>query len=89
VTVCAAELAARLGGAAALARSGAFDEVTELPGGQVFLRATPVIQDYQGEILLRVFQTLAPVLLTGRPHPMSPATDSGRLVRDADAADYQ
>jgi hypothetical protein len=89
VTVCATELAARLGGAAALARSGAFDEVTELPDGQVFLRATPVIQDYQGEILLRVFQTLAPVLLTGRPHPMSPATDSGRLVKDADAADYQ
>ncbi len=52
--------------------SGAFDEVTELPGGQVFLRATPVIQDYQGEILGRVFQTLAPVLLTGRPYPMSP-----------------
>jgi hypothetical protein len=89
VTVCAAELAARLGGAAALARSGAFDEVAELPGGQVFLRATPVIQDYQGEILMRVFQTLAPVLLTGRPHPMSPVTESGRLVKEADAADYQ
>jgi hypothetical protein len=89
VTVCAAELAARLGGAAALTRSAAFDEVTELPGGQVFLRATPVIQDYRGERLLRVFETLAPVLLTGRPNPMSPATESGRLVKDADAADYR
>jgi hypothetical protein len=88
VTVCAAELAARLGGAAALARSGAFDEVTELPDAQVFLRATPVIQDYQGEALMRVFETLAPVLLTGRPHPMSPFLDLGRLV-NADAADYQ
>jgi hypothetical protein len=89
VTVCAAELAARLGGAAALAQSGAFDEVTELPGGQVFLRATPVIQDYQGETLMRVFQTLAPVLLTGRPNPVSSVTDSARLVKDADAADHQ
>jgi hypothetical protein len=89
VTVCAAELSARLGGPAALGRSGAFDEVTELAGGQVFLRATPFIQDYLGEILARVFETLAPVLLTGRPNPMSPVTESGRLVKDADAADYQ
>jgi hypothetical protein len=89
VTVCAAEIAARLGGAAALAASGAFDEVTELPGGQVFLRATPLIQDYEGAALLHVFETLAPVLLPGRPHPMSPATELGRLIKDADAADYR
>jgi hypothetical protein len=53
VTICAAELAVRLGGAGALAASGAFDEVTELPGGQVFLRATPTLDEYQGEVVRR------------------------------------
>lgn len=89
VTVCAAALVRRLGGARGLKDSGAFDEVTELPGGQVFLRATPVIQDYTGEAVRRVFLALAPVLLTGRPDPMSGATRRGRLVPDADAADYR
>jgi hypothetical protein len=86
VTVCAPELGARLGGAGALADSGAFAEVAELPGGQVFLRATPFIEDYQGEAVRRVFQTLAPVLLTGRSRRPS---GGGRLVEDADAADYR
>jgi hypothetical protein len=89
VTVCAPELAARLGGPAALEKSGAFAEVTGLPGGQVFLRATRNLEDYQGEALRRVFDTLAPVLLAGRPRPMSSATARGRLVRDLDAADVQ
>ena len=86
VTVCAPELAARLGGAAALAASGAFAEVAELPGGQVFLRATPFIEDYQGDAVRRVFETLAPVLLAGRSRRPS---RGGRLVADADAADYR
>jgi hypothetical protein len=89
VTVCAPELAARLGGAAALAASGAFAEVTELPHGQVFLRATPAIEDYHGAAVRRVFEVLAPVLLTGRPHPMMPIMSRARLVPDADAADYR
>jgi hypothetical protein len=89
VTVCAPELAARLGGAAALAASGAFAEVTELPGGQVYLRATPAPEDYQGDAVRRVFEVLAPVLLTGRPDPRSSATALARLVHDADAADYR
>ncbi|MGC1282944.1 MAG: hypothetical protein WA895_08420, partial [Streptosporangiaceae bacterium] len=77
---------ARLGGAAALAASGAFAEVAELPGGQVFLRATPFIEDYQGDAVRRVFETLAPVLLAGRSRRPS---RGGRLVEDADAADYR
>ncbi len=89
VTVCAPELAARLGGAAALTASGAFAEVAPLPGGQVYLRATPALEDYEGDALRRVFRVLAPILLTGRPHPMSSATTRGRLIRDADAADYR
>ncbi len=89
VTICAAELAVRLGGAGALAASGAFDEVTELPGGQVFLRATPTLEEYQGEAVRRVFQVLAPVLLPGRPSPDLLSGLRARLVMDADAADYQ
>jgi hypothetical protein len=89
VTICAPELAARLGGAGALAASGAFDEVTELPGGQVFLRATPILEDYHGEAVRRVFEVLAPVLLRGRPNPDLLADMPARLVMDADAADYQ
>jgi hypothetical protein len=89
VTICAPELAARLGGAAVLAASGAFDEVTELPGGQVFLRATPALEEYHGEAVRRVFDVLAPVLLPGRPNPDLLAGLRARLVMDADAADYQ
>jgi len=89
VTVCAPDLAARLGGAAALAASGAFAEVTELSQGQVFLRATQDIEDYHGDAVRRVFEVLAPVLLTGRPDPMSPIMPCARLVPDADAADYR
>lgn len=89
VTVCAGELAVALGGASALASSGAFHEVTELPAGQVFLRATPTLAEYEGTALRRVFEALAPVLLTGRPDPMNWATAHGRVVPDLDAADYQ
>lgn len=89
VTICAAELAAALGGAPALAASAAFDEVTELPAGQVFLRATPSLAEYRGTALRHVFEALAPVLLTRRPDPMSWATAHGRVIPDVDAADYR
>jgi hypothetical protein len=89
VTICAPELAARLGGPDALAAFGAFDEVTELPEGQVFLRATPALEEYSGESVRRVFQVLAPVLLPGRPNPDLLAGLRARLVMDAVAADYQ
>jgi hypothetical protein len=89
VTVCAAGIAERLGGVAALTTSGAFDEVTALDGGQVFLRATPSLQEYEGEKLRRVFETLAPVLLPGRPDPRVTNSAKGRLVNDADAADFR
>jgi hypothetical protein len=89
VTVCAAELAARLGGPGVLAATGVFDEVTELPAGQVFLRATPTVQEYEGERVWRVFQTLAPVLLPGRARATADPILGRRLVPDADAADFQ
>jgi hypothetical protein len=89
VTICAAPLASRLGGAAALRATGAFDEVTELPNGQVFLRATPVLEDFAGPAVRRVFEALAPVLLRGRPDPAAVSGTRARLVLDADAGDFQ
>jgi hypothetical protein len=53
------------------------------------VRATPTLAEYQGTALRRVFQALAPVLLTRRPDPMSWATAHGRVVPDVDAADFQ
>jgi hypothetical protein len=88
VTVCAPELAQRLGGARALAASGAFHQVRELPGGQVLLHATPRLEQYQGAAVEQVFRTLAPVLLPGRADPRR-APVGARLVLGADAADHR
>jgi hypothetical protein len=88
VTICAPELAARLGGAAALTASGAFYQVRELPGGQLLLRATPRLEQYQGAAVERVFRALAPVLLPGRVTAAT-APFGARLVADANAADFQ
>ena len=89
VTVCARPLAARLGGAPALRADTVFDEVTELPGGQVFLRATAALEDYEGPAVRRAFEALAPVLLPGRPDAALASGLRARLVLDTDAADYQ
>ncbi len=85
-TIIPAELTRRLGGASALRRSGAFCDVSELPDGSVWLRATPTINEFTGDKIAAVFRTLAPVLHTGRTE-----FDFGyrRLVENADAADYQ
>lgn len=88
VTICAAELAQRLGGVPALLASGAFYQVRELPGGQVLLRATPRLAEYTGDAVARVFGVLAPVLLPGRASVAS-APAGARLVAGADAADFQ
>jgi hypothetical protein len=87
VTIMAAPLAGRLGGVAALTASGAFAEVSALPGGQVFLRATPDLAEYEGPAIRRVFRVLAPVLRPGRPDPEAVAGGRVRLVLDTDAAD--
>lgn len=80
VTIVAAPLARRLGGAGALAASGAFAEVSPLPGGQVLLRATPDLDDYQGPAVRRVLAVLAPVLMPGRPDPEAVSDAPVRLV---------
>jgi hypothetical protein len=86
VTIVAAPLVAKLGGAGALAGSGAFAEISPLPGGRVLLRATATLADYQGPAVRRVFGVLAPVLLPGRPDPEAVAGGPVRLVLDADAS---
>ena len=88
VTICAPELAGRLGGVPALTASGAFYQVRELPGGQLLLRATPRLEQYEGAAVERVFRVLAPVLLPGRAEAAS-APVGARLVAGADAADFQ
>jgi hypothetical protein len=69
VTIVPAGPTARLGGAQALSASGAFFEVSELPDGAVWLRATPTINEFTGERVRAVFEPLAPVMLRGRPRP--------------------
>jgi hypothetical protein len=87
VTVLAGELAGRLGGPEVLRASGAFCEVTPLRDGAVWLRATPAINDYTGERIRKVFEVLAPVLITGTAR--FEHGSSWRLVEGADAADYR
>jgi len=88
VTICAPELAERLGGVPALTASGAFYQVHKLSGGQVLLRATPLLEQYEGASVERVFRVLAPVLLPGwAAKPRAPV--GARLMLGVDAADYQ
>jgi hypothetical protein len=88
VTVVAAELAARLGGVAAMSASGAFCEVEEMPGGALWLRATPAINDFTGDRVRRVFEALAPVLITGTAK-IEHRSEMFRIVEGVDAADYR
>jgi hypothetical protein len=90
VTVVASEPASRLGGADTLAATGAFDYVSRLPDGSLWLRATPTISDFTGERVRRVFEALAPVLITGKTTPSMPIwRGKFRIIEDIDAADYQ
>jgi hypothetical protein len=86
ITIVPAELAARLGGGGALRGSDAFCDVSELPGGTVWLRATPTINEFTGDRIAAAFRTLAPVLLTGQTEF---AFGYRRLIEHANAADYQ
>lgn len=87
VTVVGAELAERLGGADVLAATDAFHEISELPNGALWLRATPAINDFTGERVRMVFGALAPVLLTGTAE--FEFGEEYRIIEGADAAGYQ
>ncbi|MGP3966097.1 hypothetical protein [Streptomyces sp. 6N223] len=86
-TLCPAEAAGRLGGPAALRASGAFHEVTELPGGRLLVRATPLLESYAGEAPPRVLRALAPALPHGRTR-RAYLHSWMRQAPDGDAADH-
>jgi len=67
VTICAKELAERLGGVEALRATGAFHMVAPLRAGGLWLQATERYQDYGPAQIDAVFRALAPVLPPGRP----------------------
>lgn len=82
VTVCPAELAARVD-----RTSGAFAEVTELSGGGLLLRATPTASGWTQDAARAAFTALAPVLPDGLPQRHHGA-DLSRVVF-ADAAEVR
>ncbi|MFE4703287.1 hypothetical protein ACFRIC_40090 [Streptomyces sp. NPDC056738] len=83
VTVCPAELAARLGGAAALEDSGAFHRVLPLRARGVLLQASATMDGYTDQVMEGVFETLAPVLPPGEPSPDPARPDTRFVPRDA------
>jgi len=89
ITIVAAELGGRLGGANTLTASGAFCDVSLLPNGSLWLRATPTINEFTGDKVRRVFETLAPVLLTGTAKPRIEYSENFRIVEGVDAADFR
>jgi hypothetical protein len=88
VTVVTADLVARLGGAEQIESTGAFYQVSPLPNGALWLRATPTINEFTDEKVRAVFEALAPVLLTGEAKYFAPS-ESYRIVSGVDASDYQ
>ncbi|MGW1068157.1 hypothetical protein ACWD4F_26965 [Streptomyces aureus] len=79
VTVCPAELVARLGGTAALEDSGAFYRVFPLRAGGVLLQASATMAGYTDDVMEKMFEVLAPVLPQGEPQP-DPASPKLRFV---------
>jgi hypothetical protein len=88
VTIVGPELAGRLGGAGVLQTSNAFCDVTVLPNGALWLRATPMINEFTGDRVRLVFEALAPVLVTGVARFRLPG-ETYRIVEGVDAADYR
>ena len=67
LTIASQEVAEKLGGAAALAATGAFAEVEPLTEGGVWLLATEDFTDYGMNAAEAVFHAVAPALPTGMP----------------------
>lgn len=88
VTIVPPELAVRVGGVSGLKASGAFYEVDVLPGGSVWLRATPTINEFTEDRIWAVFRTLAPILVTGVARFRIPG-ETYRIVEGVDATDYR
>lgn len=79
ITVVPPGIAAGLGGVAALAGSGAFHRVEQLPNGSVWLQASEHFDEYDDERAAAVFAVLGPFLPPGAgPIAYSRHTDSVR-----------
>jgi hypothetical protein len=83
VTVCPAELAAQLGGVAALEDSRAFHRVVPLRAGGVLLQASATMAGFTDQVMERMFEALAPVLPQGEPSPYPAYPDIRFVPRDA------
>jgi hypothetical protein len=69
ITVTSSGVLERLGGAAAVRRSGAFHDVSVLPSGGAVLQATSRLAEYEGTAVRRVFEALGTVLPEKAPWP--------------------
>jgi hypothetical protein len=83
ITVVSAGVAEVLGGAEALTKTQAFDEVAVLRSGALWLEAAPDLPQYDGERQRRVFETLAKVLPPGIPGRDRRARNRRLLYEDA------
>ena len=86
ITILAAELIERVGGADALRRSGAFIDVAPLTHGGLWLQATERLDQYDDEAVERVWHALKPVIPAGTPRDPNPPRCGTRwkvVFRDA------
>lgn len=88
VTILADQLAERVGGEEGLRASGAFYSVERMPNSSIFLRAVPMINEFVGNRIRKVFDALAPVLLSGTAVTRF-SSESYRVVENVDASDYR
>lgn len=92
VTGCGPGVAARLGGAQRMRRSGAFSSVAETSTGGLVLQATPSWDEYDEGAVRRVFEAVAPALHPGAAmllpvgHPAREILPG--VVYEVDAADF-
>lgn len=82
VTVISSQIAVRLGGAGALARSGVFAAAEEVLGGAVWLQMTGRWDEYApgAPVIGQVFEVLARFLPAGMPRPAGQVMIRGRYV---------
>jgi hypothetical protein len=87
LTIASQELAEKLGGAAALAATGAFAEVEPLAEGGLWLLATEDFADYGMKAAEAVFHAVAPALPPGMPRQRDNYGEPPTFVVIADPSD--
>jgi hypothetical protein len=87
LTIASQEVAEKLGGASALAATGAFAEVEPLAGGGLWLLATEDFADYGMKAAEAVFHAVAPALPPGMPRRRDVHGEPPTFVVIADPSD--